>query len=49
MPSVVYLKTGFIVNVLNMYFQEYFPRAIRLAAEMSDLYPEGGFIYTTHP
>ena len=42
-------KTGFIVNVLNMYFQEYFPRAIRLAAEMSDLYPEGGFIYTTHP
>ena len=42
-------KTGFVVNVLNMYFQEYFPRAIRLAAEMNDLYPAGGFIYTTHP
>ena len=42
-------KTGFIVNVLNMYFQEYFPRAIRQAAEMNDLYPAGGCIYTTHP
>ena len=40
-------KTGFINNVLNTYFQEYFPRAVRLAAEMKTL--PGGFIYTTHP
>lgn len=42
-------KTGFIVNVLNTYFQEYFPRAIQLAAEMEKLDPGSGFIYTTHP
>ncbi len=41
--------TGFINNVLNTYFQEYFPRAIRLGYEMKDTDPDHGFIYTTHP
>ena len=27
----IYPETGFIVNILNRYFQEYFPRAINLA------------------
>ena len=42
-------KTGFIGNVLNVYFQEYFPRAIRLGMEMEKVDPDSGFIYTTHP
>ena len=42
-------KTGFINNVLNTYFQEYFPRAIRLGTEMKEKDPDHGFIYTTHP
>ena len=42
-------STGYINNVLNTYFHEYFPRAIRLAEEMEASYPEYGFIYTTHP
>ncbi len=41
--------TGFINNVLNTYFNVYFPRAIELAAEMKATHPNEGFIYTTHP
>ena len=36
---------SFIGNIINEYFQTYFPRAIRLAAE-AEL--GSGFIYTTH-
>ncbi|XP_013390244.1 uncharacterized protein LOC106158710 isoform X2 [Lingula anatina] len=42
-------EIGFINNVLNKYFVEYFPRAVQLA----DTLRKGGhnetFIYTTHP
>ena len=41
-------KTGFINNILNTYFMEYFPRAIRLADEMQSIDPDSAFIYTTH-
>ena len=41
-------KTGFINNVLNTYFVEYFPRAIKLANEMENIDPDSRFIYTTH-
>lgn len=41
-------KTGFINNVLNTYFMEYFPRAIKLANELENIDPDSGFIYTTH-
>ena len=42
-------KTGFINNVLNTYFMEYFPRAVQLAFEMERIDPDSGFVYTTHP
>ena len=42
-------KTGFINNVLNTYFIEYFPRAIQLAYEVDNMDSDSGFIYTTHP
>ena len=42
-------STGFVNNVLNKYFIDYFPRAIKLAYIMHDLDPDTGFIYTTHP
>ena len=43
-------EVGYINNILNIYFNEYFPRAVRLAEEMQVAYPQsGGFIYTTHP
>ncbi|CAH1791040.1 unnamed protein product [Owenia fusiformis] len=42
-------KIGFINNVLNTYFHEHFPRAVKVAKELR----EGGFVetfkYTTHP
>ena len=41
-------KTGFINNVLNTYFMEYFPRAVQMADEMQKIDPDSGFIYTTH-
>ena len=41
--------TGFVNNVLNKYFTEYFPRAIKLAHLMNDIESDVGFIYTTHP
>lgn len=40
---------SFIANVINEYFQTYFPRAMRLAAEAELLRPDESFIYTTHP
>ena len=45
----IYPETGFIVNVLNRYFQEYFPRAINLAKVIKQWNPKLSFIYTTHP
>ena len=41
-------KIGFVINVLNTYFMEYFPRAVKLAFEMDNVDPDSGFIYTTH-
>ncbi|XP_021341777.1 uncharacterized protein LOC110442470 [Mizuhopecten yessoensis] len=42
-------ETGFINNILNTYFHEYFPRAINLSQQLrTDEYVEG-FVYTTHP
>ena len=41
--------TGFVNNVLNKYFIDYFPRAIKFGYIMHDLDPDTGFIYTTHP
>ena len=40
---------SFIGNILNEYFQTYFPRAIRLAAEVEMWHKNETFIYTTHP
>lgn len=42
-------QTGFIANVVNTYFQEYFPRAVNIAKEMSAVSPRDRFIYTSHP
>ncbi|XP_060069747.1 uncharacterized protein LOC132549797 [Ylistrum balloti] len=42
-------QTGFINNILNTYFHEYFPRAINLSQQLrTEEYVEG-FVYTTHP
>ncbi len=41
--------TGFINNILNIYFHQYFPRAIQIAEEMRALGGTDRFIYTTHP
>jgi hypothetical protein len=40
---------GFAVNVMNKYFDEYFPRAIRLGKELENDKSGKTFIYTTHP
>jgi hypothetical protein len=42
-------ELGFINNVLNKYFVEYFPRAIRLSEQLRILGYYEKFIYTTHP
>ena len=42
-------QVGFIANVLNTYFMEYFPRAVVIAEEVHSGSVKGGFIYTTHP
>ena len=42
-------QVGFINNILNIYFHEYFPRASRLGDEMYSIDPRAGFVYTTHP
>jgi hypothetical protein len=41
--------TGLINNILNRYFQVYFPRAIAMANALRDLGLEERLIYTTHP
>ena len=41
---------GFAANVLNKYFQVYFPRAIKVAQQLRESAPNGErLIYTTHP
>ena len=45
----IWPETGFINNVLNMYFTVYFPRAISLASGINQWNPKLSFIYTTHP
>jgi hypothetical protein len=42
-------EIGYINNILNIYFHEYFPRAAMLAEQISSVYPEDSFVYTTHP
>ena len=42
-------QTGYINNVMNTYFQEYFPRAVELAEAVQQLSPTDSFVYTTHP
>ncbi|XP_052061610.1 uncharacterized protein LOC127701658 [Mytilus californianus] len=42
-------ELGFINNVLNKYFVEYFPRAITLSEQLRILGYYEKFIYTTHP
>ncbi len=42
-------KTGFINNILNIYFHEYFPRAIQLSQQLRNEKYLESFIYTTHP
>ena len=42
-------KTGFINNVVNTYFTEYFPRAVSLAKQLHDGGYVENFIYTSHP
>ncbi|CAF0913290.1 unnamed protein product [Didymodactylos carnosus] len=42
-------KIGFINNILNIYFHQYFPRAALLAEQIRKVYPEESFVYTTHP
>ena len=45
----IYPKTGFINNVLNKYFEIYFPMAISLAKGIKQWNSKLSFIYTTHP
>ncbi len=40
---------GHVIQVLNGYFTEYFPRAITVAEELLGLGYREKFIYTTHP
>ncbi|UJR30999.1 hypothetical protein I4U23_018510 [Adineta vaga] len=41
--------TGFINNILNIYFHQYFPRAAILAEQIRHISPDDAFVYTTHP
>jgi len=41
-------QVGFI-NILNIHFHEYSPRASRLSDEMYSIDRRAGFVYTTHP
>jgi len=43
-PSV-----GYVNNVLNKYFQEFFPRALKLSKAVKQHNPKLSFIYTTQP
>lgn len=40
--------TDFDLNVINLYFEKHFPRAIRIANELRDQPIEDTFVYTTH-
>ena len=40
---------GFINNILNIYFHEYYPRALQIAQDMRELGGTDRFVYTTHP
>ena len=40
---------GFINNILNIYFQEYYPRALYIAQEVREHGGTDRFVYTTHP
>jgi hypothetical protein len=41
--------TGFINNILNIYFHQYFPRAAILAEQIRRISSDDTFVYTTHP
>ena len=41
--------TGFINNILNIYFHDYLPRAALLAEQIRRLDSDQTFVYTTHP
>ncbi|CAF1051516.1 unnamed protein product [Rotaria sordida] len=41
--------TGFINNILNIYFHQYLPRAAILAEQIHRISPDDSFVYTTHP
>ena len=43
------LLPGYLVDVLNEYFNVYFPRAIQIAGQLEILEYVETFIYTTHP
>ncbi len=45
----IYPVTGFINNILNIYFHEYFPRAASVAQTLRALNSTQRLIYTTHP
>ncbi|XP_052819190.1 uncharacterized protein LOC128245032 [Mya arenaria] len=42
-------KPGHVLTVINAYFQEYFPRAVKTALDLYALGYVERFIYTTHP
>jgi hypothetical protein len=42
-------EVGFVYNVVNKYFDEYFPAAIETAYTLQELDAPIGFIFTTHP
>ena len=42
-------EMGFISNVLNGYFYDYFPRAANISLKLRQEQYREGFIYTTHP
>ncbi|KAL4235485.1 hypothetical protein ACF0H5_007120 [Mactra antiquata] len=42
-------EPGFLLNVLNRYFTDYFPRAVKIGLTLLVLGYRERFIYTTHP
>lgn len=42
-------EIGFINNILNRYFNEYFPRAVNLSEQLRAGEYVENFVYTTHP
>ncbi|XP_062571302.1 uncharacterized protein LOC134233351 [Saccostrea cucullata] len=42
-------EVGFINNILNKYFHEYFPRAVNLSVQLRAGEYAENFVYTTHP